>query len=176
VELYLRIKETLKQQNVSGNTTPLDYLIDTRQNNWRFNATYKASASFSFKSRIEWVRYKIENGAPDEGYALMQDVNYNPMGFPLSFNFRYALFDTKSYDSRIYTYENDIPGTFSIPAYFYKGQRVYLMLNYHITKGLDIWARIGQTVYSGLDVISSGLDEINGSKKTDVRLQVRWEF
>lgn len=176
VELYLRVKETAKQQNVYGNPTALDYLVDTKQNNWRFNATYKVSSSFSFKSRMEWVRYKIENNAPDEGYVVMQDVNYNPMSFPLSFNFRYALFDTKSYDSRIYAYENDIPGTFAIPAYFYKGQRVYFMINYHIMKGLDIWARIGQTVYSKLDVISSGLDEIDGPKKTDLRLQVRWEF
>lgn len=176
VELYLRIKESQKQQNVYGNFTALDYLVEAKQINYRFNASYKTSTSFSFKSRLEWVKYKIEDNSPDEGYMISQDVNYNPMGFPLSFNFRYALFDTKSYDSRIYTYENDIPGTFTIPAYFYKGQRVYLMLNYHVRKGIDIWARVGQTVYSNIDVISSGLDEIDGSKKTDVKLQVRVEF
>lgn len=176
VELYLRFKETQKQQNVSGDNTPLNYLVDTRQTNYRFNATYKVSSSVSLKSRMEWINYKVENATPDEGYAIMQDVNYNPIGFPLSFNFRYALFDTRSYDSRIYTYENDIPGTFSIPAYFYKGQRVYLMLNYHVRKGIDIWARIAQTVYSNVEVISSGLDEISGPAKTDLKIQVRVEF
>ncbi len=175
-ELYVRLKETKKQQNVYGDATAIDYLVDTRQTNWRFNATYKVSASFSFKSRVEWVKYKIENSASDDGIAIMQDVAYNPMGFPLSFNFRYALFDTRSYDSRIYTYENDIPGTYSIPAYFYRGQRVYLMLNWHVMKGLDVWARVAQTVYANRDVVSSGLDEIDGPKKTDVKLQVRWEF
>jgi hypothetical protein len=174
-ELYLRVKESQKQQNVYADE-PMDYLVDVKQINYRFNATYKISATVSLKSRVEWVRYKIENTGPDEGYAIMQDINCNPIGFPVSFNFRYALFDTKTYDSRIYAYENDIPGAFSIPAYYYQGQRCYLMVQWHILRGLDFWFRIGQTVYSNRDVISSGLEEIDGPKKTDLKLQLRYQF
>jgi len=175
-ELYFRIKEWKKQRNVYGDESPLDYLVDVKQVNYRFNASYKVSTAVSLRSRVEFSHYEVKDAPADEGYVILQDVNYNPMGFPLSFNFRYAIFDTKTYDSRIYTYENDLPGTFTVPAYYYQGQRIYFMVQYHIRKGIDIWARVGQTVYSNRDVISSGLDEIEGPKKTDVRLQLRLEF
>jgi len=174
-ELYLRVKESRKQRNVIAEL-PMDYLVNVKQINYRFNAAYKVSNAFSFKSRVEWVRYEMEDMSPDEGYAIMQDVSFNPMEFPLSFNLRYALFETETYNSRIYTYENDIPGAFSIPAYYYSGQRAYLMVQWHIRKGVDLWARIAQTVYANRDVISSGLEEIDGPKKTDIKLQFRVEF
>ena len=86
---------------------------------------------------------------------------------------RYALFDTDSYNSRIYAYESDILYAFSIPAYYSKGSRLYFNLKYTLRDFLDIWLRYSQTYYSDLDVISSGLNQINGNAKSEIKVQVR---
>ncbi len=50
------------------------------------------------------------------------------------------------------------------------------MLRYKFFKKFDAWLRIGETVYPLQTSNSSGLDQINSNHKTDIRVQVRWEF
>ncbi len=111
------------------------------------------------------------------GYLIYQDATYKRMGSKISFALRYALFDTKSYESRIYAYENDIPGSWSIPAYYNKGNRVYAMLSYNITRHIELWLRWSQTYYSNQSVISEGtLNEIEGHSKNEIKVQMRLKF
>ena len=57
---------------------------------------------------MELVNYNKEENPFETGYLIYQDVVYKPKSSPFSFSFRYGLFDTDSYNSRIYAYENDI--------------------------------------------------------------------
>ena len=107
---------------------------------------------------------------------IYQDIFYDLRKIPLSFNMRFAVFDTDSYNSRIYAYENDILHAFSIPAYYSKGTRTYFNIKYSAGKHVDIWLRYSQTYYSNLDVISSGLNQINGNTKSEIKAQVRIRF
>jgi len=93
-----------------------------------------------------------------------------------SFNLRYAIFNTQDFDSRIYAYENDILYYYFIPAYYYKGSRMYFNVRYQFKKWLDIWFKIGQWMYDNRPTVGSGNDEIQGNTKTDFRLQVRFSF
>jgi hypothetical protein len=95
---------------------------------------------------------------------------------PLTFSFRYALFDTDGFNARIYAYESDVLYSFSIPAYFYKGSRTYLTLQYDITRKIDVWFRIAQFYYSNRDYTGSGLSEVQGHTRTDFRVQMRLKF
>ena len=65
---------------------------------------------------------------------------------------------------------------FRIPAYYYQGSRTYLTLRYQIKKGIDLWLRWGNWLYTNRDIIGSGLNEIEGPSKTDVRAQLRFQF
>ena len=120
--------------------------------------------------------YQIGNEDPENGYLIFQDVIYRKRQSPFSFTFRYALFDTDSWDSRIYAYEHDVLYAFSIPAFYKRGTRTYLIFRYKIAHGIDIWIRYSQTYYNNIDVISSGLNEIQGSAKSEVKAQVRLKF
>ena len=91
-------------------------------------------------------------------------------------SFRYGVFDTDSYNSRIYAYENDVLYYYSFPVYYSKATRTYIILKYTITKGIDIWLRYAQTYYTDKKTVSSGLNEIEGNKKSEVRAQVRFKF
>ena len=137
---------------------------------------YAVSPSFSFKNRVEIAKYKVGNEATQNGYLVYQDVSYKQMKSPITFSIRYCLFDTETYDSRIYAFENEVLYAYSIPSFYYKGSRAYVLVKYRVNRHIDLWLRIAQTYYANKNVIGSGLTEIKGNKKTDVSAQVRFKF
>mgnify|MGYP001573856264 CR=1 FL=1 len=98
------------------------------------------------------------------------------MKSPFTLSLRYAVFDADSYDSRIYCYESDVAEAYSIPAFYDKGIRYYIMLRYHIMHGIDFWIRFAQTQYSNKNTLGSGLTQIDGSVKSEIKLQLRYKF
>ncbi|HKB45305.1 MAG TPA: hypothetical protein VKC90_12980, partial [Chitinophagaceae bacterium] len=73
-------------------------------------------------------------------------------------------------------YENDVLYSYSIPAFFDKGFRYYFTLNYDLNKKLSLWLRWAQTIYRDKKTIGSGLDEIQGNHRSEIKLQVRRLF
>lgn len=99
------------------------------------------------------------------------------MKFPFTFTLRYAVFDTKSYDSRVYAYENDVLYSYSVPALYYKGQRAYFIVNWDITRNFEIWVRVASTIYDNQTQQSVGsLNQIDSNHKTELKLQARLKF
>ena len=113
---------------------------------------------------------------PSQGFLIYADIIYKPVMKPFSANLRLQYFETDSYNSRLYAYENDVLYSFSIPVFYDKGYRYYLNLNYDLTKKLTAWVRIAQTINPDRSSIGSGLDEIAGNRKTEVKLQVMYRF
>lgn len=176
-DTYVRYKQ--KDKFVSSNVADeIDFIVPFMQQNFRWQLSYQATSSVKLRCRAEWIMLNDESKPEKEnGYVLYQDMIYKKVGSKISVALRYALFDTKSYDSRIYAYETDIPGVYSIPSYYYKGSRAYVMLNYDITRSIECWVRWSQTYYANKNVISEGtLNEINGSTKSEVKFQLRFKF
>ncbi|MFA4851052.1 MAG: helix-hairpin-helix domain-containing protein [Bacteroidales bacterium] len=176
LEMYIRYRQTNKAINNSDPDDMIDLTSGTLKQNYRYNASFKVSPSFTLKNRIELMRYKIGNGTTQKGYIIYQDVSYKKMKSPYSFSLRYAIFDAETYDSRIYTYESDVLYAYSIPAFYYKGTRFYITTRYTINRNIDVWLRFAQTYYSNRNVIGSGLTEINGHTKSEVKVQLRLRF
>lgn len=86
------------------------------------------------------------------------------------------MFKTDSYETRLYAYENNVLYASSFPAYYQKGWRGYINLRYKISRNLDLWGRYAGTWLGNEETIGSGLDLIEGNKKTEVTLQVRWRL
>jgi hypothetical protein len=174
-EIYFRNRRTHKEENTAS-AAVADYLVFRRQDNYRFNLTYKISKAVTIRSRVEWVRVNYQEKNNEKGILIYQDILFKPLSSPLSGAIRYGLFDTDSYDSRIYTYENDILYSYSIPSFYYRGFRYYATLRYKIAKGWDVWLRFAQTVYTNQKTFGSGLDEINDNKRSEIKLQLRIQF
>ena len=98
------------------------------------------------------------------------------MKSPVELTARFALFESSSYDARVYAYENDLIGVFSIPSYYGRGVRWYAMARITPLRRVDVWLRYGAWIYRDQTVISSGLQEIAGNVRSDLKLQVRWMF
>ena len=144
--------------------------------NYRFHFAYKVTKSIQIKSRIEFSNYELGNNNDERGLLIYQDINYKQLSFPISFSIRYAIFESDSYNSRIYAYENDVLYAFSIPAFSGRGSRFYIVTKYHIARGVDFWLRYSQTYYADRNSVGSGKDEINGNTKSEIKAQLRFKF
>ncbi len=177
LEIYVRQKQTSKQENVSiEDAPPIDYNVNVNQYNSRLNIAFRVSNSVTLRNRIEFVKYNKQLQSSETGFLIYQDILYKPLIVPVSFSLRYALFDTKSYNSRLYAYENDVYGAYSIPPLAYKGSRFYLLVRWTVVKHIDIFVRYSQTVYDNQETIGSGLDQINSNVKSDIKAVVKLEF
>jgi hypothetical protein len=98
------------------------------------------------------------------------------MAVPISFTFRYLLFNVDDFNARIYVYENDVLYAYSIPAFQNRGSRYYLVARYTLSRNLDVYARYAQTIFDNVSIIGSGLEEINGNSRSEIKLSVRLKF
>ena len=144
--------------------------------NYRLHFAYKVTKEIELKSRVEFTRYTIGDGQIEDGLLIYQDLSYKKLSFPLSFSLRYALFDTESFNSRIYAYENDVLYAFSIPAFNGRGTRFYVTTKYRIKRGIDLWVRFAQTYYADRIVVGSGKEAIQGNTRSEIKAQLRFKF
>jgi len=176
-DMYFRFRDRARGRNIpSDGETIIIFPEAQQQQNFRFDVSYKISPSFRLRNRVEYVRFQRFGQSREIGYLIMQDIIYKPLSKPYSFSMRYALFDTESFNSRIYAFENDVLYSFSIPAYFNQGNRFYITFKYVLTRGIDLWFRYAQTYYFNQTSNGSGLTEVQGPSRSDFRLQVRFKF
>lgn len=171
----LRYRIRNKEQN-SPLSTAIRFLESVRRQNFRVEAQYQVNKSFILRNRIEVMAFKEASDQQRYGFMAYQDVNYNPLSSKFSGNVRLTLFQTENFDTRIYAYESDVLYGFSIPAYQNQGIRFYVNGRYTLRRGVDFWIRYALTQYSNLTTIGSGLDEINGNQKSEIKLQARLQF
>lgn len=176
LEIYARYREQMRQKNSRDSDGTVTELEDVVQRNYRLNISYAVSEFFTFKSRIEYVTINRKSNTPEDGFILTQDLLFKPKKLPFDLALRYVLFDTDSYDTRIYSYENNALYVFAIPSYYFQGSRAYAMIRYSFLRHCDLWVRYGVFIYNNRSSIGSGAEEISGSKKTDITVQLRISF
>lgn len=174
-KITARFKTEHKQQNPDADSkaNPIEGL---RKSSYRLEWNWQLNKKFSFQQRMEMSLYQKGNKQQENGYLIYQDIAYKPLSSLLSGNVRLAYFNTSSYNSRIYAYEDDVLYASGSGSYQNKGIRGYLNLSYRLFKNLDIWGRYAITGYKGQESIGSGLDEIEGKKKSELKFQLRYQF
>tara|TARA_B110000908_G_scaffold105675_1_gene124461 strand:+ start:136 stop:2160 length:2025 start_codon:yes stop_codon:yes gene_type:complete len=176
LEIYTRFRQQMRQKNSRDSDGTITGLEDVLQRNYRINFNYKISEAFRLKSRVEYVTINRASNAPENGIIITQDLLYRPKSSPIDIALRYALFDTDSYDTRIYTFESNALYVFSVPAYYYKGSRAYALIRYTFLRKFDLWVRYGVSIFANRTSLGSGAEEIIGNTKTDVTIQLRMKL
>jgi len=175
LDMYVRFKYETKEKNNSDieyGVRPLDSYVSAK---FRYQINYSPDKQLKLKNRVEVASYEF-NGEQEWGYMVYQDIQYKPQNLPFTFTGRFAIFDTESWDTRIYAYEPDVLYAFSVPAYYSQGSRLVFIVKYSALDNLDFWFRIANSYYHDKDELGSGLDAIEGKNRTDVKLQVRYKF
>lgn len=177
VEVYTRFRNENKAINLSGTDLPVHLVVIRPKQNWRTQVSYAVSREVTVRTRAEllWLDAHEKERA-EQGFLSYVELKYKPFFKPLSANVRLQYFETDGFDSRLYAFESDVLYSYSIPQFIGKGLRYYVNLNYDVSKKLSVWLRWAQTVYSNTSAVGSGLDEIPGNKKTEVKVQAMYLF
>ncbi len=87
-----------------------------------------------------------------------------------------AFYNTEGYNSRVYSYENDLLYYFAIPEFHGKGIRSYINLKYQPLKLFTFYFKAGYTLRDGATSMGSGNDATQGGHRYDVRGQICLKF
>lgn len=169
VDITLRYRFRLKQENGADASSPL---LDKTEHRGRFQLNYKQK---SFTMRTQYDMAYTTKTSQSIGWMVSQSAGYKYKEI-LECNAGVGYFRTQDYDSRIYTYERGMLYDFSFPMFYGEGIRFFLHLSTKPTKNLQLICKVGTTKYFDRDKISSGYQEINDSKKTDMEIQAKWKF
>lgn len=174
VKATFRVKTEQKQQNPDEKADST-LIVDVKKTNYRLALSWQLNRTVTLEHRSEFVQYQ-KDFLKNNGFMVYQDVAIHPTGKKLSGTARIAYFNTESYNSRIYAYEDDVLYSSGFGMYNGKGFRSFLNLRYKVLKGLDVWARYAIFIYQNVETVGSGLDLIQGNKKNEVKLQIRYQF
>lgn len=174
-KLKLLYRNKIKLENTQ-NISSINYLDTVQRQSFRCQINYLVVPGINCSNRLEWCGYRKGATANENGMLLYHDVNYNLSRFHFDISARIAYFETASYNSAIWTFEDDALYGYSVPALYDKGVRAYLNLHYIVNKYIDCWVRWSQTYYTNLTTISTGLNQINGNTRDELKFQIRIKF
>jgi hypothetical protein len=146
-------------------TTGIPKQIEITTRDIRGSIRYTLNDNLTFGTRFD---YKLVNPSGSEGTMMLQDINYRFRRIPITLWFRYCLFNTDDWDSRIYAYENDLLYSFSIPALSGEGSRSYIMVKWEIGDFADIRFKYSIT---SLAANGTSIEERN-----EIRFQAKISF
>lgn len=125
VEAYTRFR--FKAKPLNTDTEHAQYPDDRVLRNWRTHVSFQVTRTILLRNRLELCWFaQPESPEPETGYLLYSDIVFKPMGKWYSGSFRLQVFETGSYDTRLYAYENDVLFSSSTPSYYGKGFRSYI--------------------------------------------------
>ena len=177
VELYSRFKNENKGINISGLNLSTSQVFVQPKHNWRTQISYIVSREVTLRSRTEVIWFKAyEKLRSQQGFLTYFDAHLKPFKKKISANVRLLYFQTEGFDSRLYAFENDVLYSFSIPQFIGTGFRYYINANAAITTKLSLWLRYSKTAYANTSSISSGLDKIEGNRKSEIKMQIMYTF
>lgn len=171
--MYVRGRYQHKLANVSGISTIANTDFANRLS-LRWHGTYTVTPATRLQLRVEWVDFS-QDLAHENGILAFIGINQH-IAEKWQIKARYILFDTKSYASAIWTFEDDLPYTFSVPANYNQGTRWYVVATYQPTQKIEIWLRLANTNYLNTTSIGSGYDAIMGNQRTEFKTMVRVSF
>lgn len=175
--IYGRIRNRIKPVSETNSAVrDIQRTINYHRWNYRINFNIMITESIRLRSRVEYITHEEQFNDKEDGILLIQDFMLKPKQSKFSINTRFAIFDTESYNTRIYSFENDVLYYFRIPAYYYQGARSYINIKYQLNKSIDIWLRGSIWNYSNREEIGSGYNKIEGNQKSELRAQVRIQF
>ena len=142
---FKRFKPTIRFFEERKNTAPAEGSISNVKNKLRLNFLMPTIRKVKAKTRLELSEFS-ENEKTEIGFLFLQDFSLNLFS-RLSMNFRIIYFNTPSYRSRIYEFENGVYGTMENRALYGEGIRWYALARIKIFPSLILELKFAQQFF-----------------------------
>lgn len=146
-----------------------------KRHSLRLHCSYLPLKGIELRSRLEFSRYSYTAHA-EKGILTYYEIVYKITQHKIRARFRMTLFETTSHESRIYAYEQTVPGYYAIPSYSGSGYKVQLIIGLKPLNNLNIDLGYTRISYYDRNEIGSGMDKIMGSEKSQLQTQMVYSF
>jgi hypothetical protein len=163
--MYAMWQMELKDEPVEG------LLLPIRRNRFRIHLINKLMPGLEWRFRVEWVGNTPAWGKGSRGALLYQEVVCKFPSRPLYGSMRYLMFDTESYESRVYAFERDLFSSVSVPAFSGRGSRFYMNISWRVNDLLRFECRYDFT--RTLRSVSDGTAE-GGRSALKLQIRLSW--
>ncbi|MCH6559801.1 helix-hairpin-helix domain-containing protein [candidate division KSB1 bacterium] len=156
-------------------------LVQKKRSQLRLQLDYKISKQLRLRSRVEFIKVRQnrfnpgKSKEPENGFLVYQDIRLRP-NKKFQIQARLTFFESDSFDSRLFQYENDLPGVLTNRALFGRGNRWYILVKYQPLKKFAAYFKYSETYRDDVDVIGSGADQINGNLDRRVSMQLEMKL
>ncbi len=175
LEIYAQFRSKRNNLNSRPEGSLIPDVVSQRKSGIRLHINNMLDKTLQLRTRLEWSFYSLKE-EKQNGFMVYQDVLYKPLSSPWSMSARITLFDTDDYQSRIYTYENDLIYYYAIPAFSDKGTRYYINLRYKGIRNLTAEIKFARTRWLDMTTVGSGNDKIQGNRRSEIRGQLIYRF
>jgi hypothetical protein len=165
-----RYRLRLRQKDHQAEGASATSLLGQTEHRGRLVAEY--AGTFTARTQLDFSLIAFDER--ERGLMLSETLGYTYRCLRLNGGFGY--FNTDSYDSRVYLYEQGPLYAYSFAQFSGEGIRYWFMARANIGKRLMLTAKLGVTDYFDRTVIGSSYQQIKASSQTDLDLQVRWKF
>ena len=174
METSLRFRKSSINYNTVGYT--FSPVLEQVSESVRFQLNYLLSNAFTIRYRLEAQWFDYHGLSAEQGLLSYLDLVWKIKKPSVNANLRLQYFETGGYNSRIYAFENAMIYDWAITAFYGYGYRLYMSSNFNVTRRLRAYLHTGIALFPHKELISSGLDEIKGPKKTTLKLGLAYRF
>ncbi len=159
----LRLRYKYENKDVTEPIENTKQIVDRIKRAIRAEIIYSISNKIRLRGRFEYASFDISATDQNEnGYLIFQDLRYSPTN-NLNLYGRIIFFQTDSFNSAIYEYENNLTGVLTNIPLFYQGVRWYIMMRYRPIKIFTVSFKYSETYKPGEKSIGSGDNLIPGN-------------
>jgi len=153
VNVSFQFKNTMRtEENTLTDVNHFQQKIfeDRNQQNLRASCSFALNKWIELTQRVELtgVAYSISQNS-SRGMLMFTELNLSPARSRFYGTARMIVFDTRSYDSRVYEYESDVPGGYSFPPLYGRGSRWYIVGGWKVGRNVVLSCKYSETFQAG---------------------------
>jgi hypothetical protein len=176
IAMYFRLKYESDPGDELTDSQLIPEIGEIQHTGVRYHISYRLNEKVWMQNRFELINVKPGTTGTSKGILIYQDIEYRVKKIPVVVDFRLAWFNTGSYESRIYAYEQDMTTGFSFSPLYDEGYRTYLMVRYDVSSRLSCRVRVSQTNFFNSTSRGSGNDAIDTNTRNEIKLQLVMQF
>lgn len=171
-----KIRYKYENKDVSQTLDGLRQVTKRLRQSVRLELVHSVSKNLRLRSRVEINHFNIKaSNVKENGYLFFQDFRFFPTN-EITIYSRIIFFNTDSFSSAIYEYENDLMGIMTNLPMYGEGMRWYVMVRYKIMKNINLSFKYAETYKPKERTLSSGNNLITNNLDNKISLQIDMNF
>lgn len=167
LQIKYRIQSTQYNSDKPGQMSELE---SEQKQNFRIELNYKTGKHSDVKHRFEMVSINRNNQSATKGYLMYHQ--WSTQLNKIKFNLRFTIFNTDDFNSRVYAYENDLSGVYTMKAWQDRGYAAQCLVQYHVNKIVQIKTKFAGIRYSDYHVSGSGPDQCSAFNFGELKFEL----